>query len=427
MKNSGIEWIGEIPDVWNLIKVGSIFQCRNEKVNDTDYPPLSVSKGGVVPQMDSVAKTDANDNRKLVLQNDFVINSRSDRKQSCGYSTLNGSVSLINTVLYTINDKIILPYYTDYLMKNYGFAEEFYRWGHGIVADLWTTRWQEMKSIVLPIPSIDMQQKIADYLDKKCAAVDKLIENQQAQIEKLKEYKQSVITEAVTKGLDPSAPLKDSGVECIGEIPTKWIVRPLKYLFSFDKGLPITKADLTPNGIKVISYGQIHAKYNKSASIDEQLYRFVPEKYLKTNSNSLVQKGDFIFADTSEDIAGSGDFIYIDKNDVIFAGYHSITLKHKLKSENKYLAYLFMSNEWKNQIQSRVCGIKVYSISRGMIAKTSVLLPPLKEQQQIADYLDKKCAEIDKLISIKQQKIETLTEYKKSLIYEYVTGKKQVG
>ena len=236
-----------------------------------------------------------------------------------------------------------------------------------------------------------------------------------------------MITEAVTKGLDPSAPLKDSGVECIGEIPTKWIVRPLKYLFSFDKGLPITKADLTPNGIKVISYGQIHAKYNKSASIDEQLYRFVPEKYLKTNSNSLVQKGDFIFADTSEDIAGSGDFIYIDKNDVIFAGYHSITLKHKLKSENKYLAYLFMSNEWKNQIQSRVCGIKVYSISRGMIAKTSVLLPPLKEQQQIADYLDKKCAEIDKLISIKQQKIETLTEYKKSLIYEYVTGKNQVG
>lgn len=198
MKNSGIEWIGEIPDDWNLIKVGSIFQCRNEKVNDTDYPPLSVSKGGVVPQMDSVAKSDANDNRKLVLQNDFVINSRSDRKQSCGYSTLKGSVSLINTVLYTTNNKIQLPQYTDYLMKNYGFAEEFYRWGHGIVADLWTTRWQEMKSIVLPIPSIDIQQKIADYLDKKCAAVDRLIENQRAQIEKLKEYKQSVITEAVT-------------------------------------------------------------------------------------------------------------------------------------------------------------------------------------------------------------------------------------
>ena len=352
MKNSRIEWIGEIPDDWNLIKVGSIFQCRNEKVNDTDYPPLSVAKGGVVPQMDSVAKSDANDNRKLVLQNDFVINSRSDRKQSCGYSTLKGSVSLINTVLYTTNNKIILPQYTDYLMKNYGFAEEFYRWGHGIVADLWTTRWQEMKSIVLPIPSIDIQQKIADYLDKKCAAVDRLIENQQAQIEKLKEYKHSVITEAVIRGLDPSAPLKDSGVEWLGKIPEKWIVRRLKYLFSFDKGLPITKADLTPTGIKVISYGQIHAKYNKSAFIDEQLYRFVPEKYLKTNVNSLVQKGDFIFADTSEDIEGSGDFVFIDKNDVIFAGYHSIALKHKCKSENKYLAYLCqMSGKTKFKVE----------------------------------------------------------------------------
>ena len=109
MKNSGIEWIGEIPEEWNLIKIGSIFQCRNEKVNDTDYPPLSVSKGGVVPQMESVAKTDANDNRKLVLKNDFVINSRSDRKQSCGLSLLEGSVSLINTVIYVIDKKIILP------------------------------------------------------------------------------------------------------------------------------------------------------------------------------------------------------------------------------------------------------------------------------------------------------------------------------
>lgn len=104
MKNSGIKWIGGISDDWHLIKIGSIFQCRNKKVNDTDYPPLSASKGDVVPQIDSVAKTDANDNRTLVLQNDFVINSRSDRKQSCGYSTLKGSVSLINTVLYTTND-----------------------------------------------------------------------------------------------------------------------------------------------------------------------------------------------------------------------------------------------------------------------------------------------------------------------------------
>ena len=138
MKDSGIEWIGETPEDWKFIKIGSIFRCRNEKVNDTDYPPLSVTRNGIVPQMENVAKTDANDNRKMVKVNDFVINSRSDRKQSCGVSDLDGSVSLINTVLYTENTDVILPEYTNLLMKNYGFAEEFYRWGHGIVADLWT-------------------------------------------------------------------------------------------------------------------------------------------------------------------------------------------------------------------------------------------------------------------------------------------------
>lgn len=153
MKDSGIEWIGDIPDGWGLIKVGSIFRCRNEKVNDTDYPPLSVTRNGIVPQIENVAKTDANDNRKMVKVNDFVINSRSDRKQSCGVSALSGSVSLINTVLYIENESVIIPEFTNNVMKNYGFAEEFYRWGHGIVADLWTTRWQEMKNIVLPLPN----------------------------------------------------------------------------------------------------------------------------------------------------------------------------------------------------------------------------------------------------------------------------------
>ena len=154
MIDSRVEWIGSIPASWQTLTIGSLFKVRNEKVNDTDYPPLSVTKGGIVPQMENVAKSDANDNRKMVLTNDFVINSRSDRKQSCGVSSLDGSVSLINTVLYPAKDAPIVPAYLNYLLKNYGFAEEFYRWGHGIVADLWTTRWQEMKSILLPLSLI---------------------------------------------------------------------------------------------------------------------------------------------------------------------------------------------------------------------------------------------------------------------------------
>lgn len=215
--------------------------------------------------------------------------------------------------------------------------------------------------------------------------------------------------------------MKDSGIEWIGEIPEDWAIRPLKYLFSFDKGLPITKADLLQSGVKVISYGQVHAKYNKSVSVDEQLYRYVSYNYLSSNINSLVEKGDFIFADTSEDIEGAGDFVYVDKKDVIFAGYHSIILRHRHKDENKYLAYLFLTNEWKSQIQSRVCGIKVFSISRGILAKVSVLLPKMEEQQRIADYLDKKCAAVDRLMENQRLQIEKLKEYKQSVITEAVT------
>ena len=134
---------------------------------------------------------------------------------------------------------------------------------------------------------------------------------------------------------------------------------------------------------------------------------------------------NFSFPNVVSECSAS-DFVYIDKGDLIFAGYHCIILKHKFEFDNRYIAYLFMSKEWKQQIQSRVCGIKVYSISRAMLSQASVLLPHIEEQQQIADYLDKKCESIDKLIAIKQRKIEKLNEYKKSLIYEYVTGKKEV-
>ena len=263
MKDSGIEWIGKIPEGWGLERIGSIFDSRNEKVSDKDYAPLSVSKHGIVPQIETVAKTDDSDNRKLVLKNDFVINSRSDRKQSCGLSVLDGSVSLINIVITIRDMRKILPSFLNYVMKNYGFAEEFYRWGHGIVADLWTTRWQEMKSIVLPIPPLAEQQAIADFLDEKCAAIDKLIDNQKVQIEKMKEYKQSVITEAVTKGLNPSVPMKDSGIEWIGKIPEGWETCRLKNLAdplqenSFIDGDWIESPDITDEGIRYLTTGNV--------------------------------------------------------------------------------------------------------------------------------------------------------------------------
>lgn len=196
MRDSGVQWIGEIPTHWTLIRIGSLYGLRTQKVSDIDYPPLSVTKMGVLPQLDTVAKTNAHDDRKLVVKGDFVINSRSDRRGSCGISDYTGSVSLINTVLFPITE--INPRYYNWYFHTVGFADEFYRWGHGIVDDLWTTGWQDMKNILISVPPLDEQQRIADYLDSKCAEIDSIITEKKQQIETIKENKKSLIFEYVT-------------------------------------------------------------------------------------------------------------------------------------------------------------------------------------------------------------------------------------
>lgn len=225
MKDSGIEWIGEIPADWELSKIGAVYEERNEKVSDADFPPLSVTKQGVVPQLETAAKTNDGDNRKLIRKNDFVINSRSDRRGSCGISEYDGSCSLINTVLKPRRN--MCNAYYSFVFRSERFADEFYRWGNGIVDDLWSTKWSNMKRIYIPAPSLQEQRRIADYLDRKCSQIDAIIARQQELIEKLKAYKLSVITEAVTKGLNPDVPMKDSGVEWIGEIPEHWKIGKL--------------------------------------------------------------------------------------------------------------------------------------------------------------------------------------------------------
>ena len=217
MKNSNIQWIGEIPDDWEVTKIGQLYQLRNQKVSDRDYPPLSVTMNGIVPQMEHVAKTNAHDDRKLVKKGDFAINSRSDRRGSCGISKYDGSVSLINTVLQPLNE--MNPNYYDWLFHTVQFADEFYKWGHGIVDDLWSTNWQDMKNISVCVPPLATQTMIATYLDAKCSQIDGLIADINKQIETLNELKKSTITEAVTKGLNKNVKLKDSGIQWIGMIP----------------------------------------------------------------------------------------------------------------------------------------------------------------------------------------------------------------
>ena len=182
-KDSGEAWIGEVPEHWDVQRLGQFFEERREKVSDKDYEPLSVTMNGVVPQLETAAKTDAGDNRKLVLKNDFVINSRSDRKGSSGVSTLNGSVSLISIVM---KPRDMVPSYVHHLLRSYPFQEEFYRFGKGIVADLWSTNSSEMRNIKLPIPSQREQEQIATFLDHETAKIDILIDKQQQLIRLLK-------------------------------------------------------------------------------------------------------------------------------------------------------------------------------------------------------------------------------------------------
>lgn len=217
--------------------------------------------------------------------------------------------------------------------------------------------------------------------------------------------------------------MKKSGVEWIGEIPEDWEVTPLKKLFSFGKGLPITKENLVEKGLPVISYGQIHSKSNTGTKLQSELLRYVSNSYLDSNPNSLVHSGDFIFADTSEDLEGCGNCCYIDKEIKLFAGYHTVILQSKISKDNKYLAYLFKTDEWRKQLREKLVEVKLYSITQKALKSTSVILPPKPTQQRIASYLDKKCNKIEETIQNQQQVIEKLKAYKQSLITEAVTGK----
>lgn len=424
-KDSGIQWLGEIPNHWKVRRLGSYFSERKEKVSDKDYAPLSVTKQGIFPQLENVAKTNDGDNRKLVKIGDFVINSRSDRKGSSGVSTLDGSVSLINIVLQPRES--MFGSFCNYLLKSYGFIEENYRNGRGIVADLWTTRYDEMKMIKVAMPKYAEQEAIVRYLDAATSKIDKAIAMQQKMIDLLNERKQIIIQKAVTKGLDENVEMKDSGVEWTKSIPSNWVVEPFVRHFTFGKGLPITKANLVEDGIAVISYGQIHSKVNLGTTIADSLLRYVSPKYLGSHPQCLLKKDDFIFADTSEDIEGSGNFAFNDYNENVFAGYHTVIARPIDLIFPKYYAYLFKSKAWKSQIQSLVNGVKVYSIGKRILKTSSILIPTKSEQREIVDYLDRKTSAIENSIDKISRQITLLQERKQIIINEVVTGKVKVS
>ncbi len=215
--------------------------------------------------------------------------------------------------------------------------------------------------------------------------------------------------------------MKDSGIEWIGEIPKDWEIRNIRNLFSFGKGLNITKENLKEQGVAVISYGQIHSKLNPFYKISDDLIRFVDESYLKTGNLSLVNQGDFIFADTSEDVQGCGNFIYVDRQQALFAGYHTIILRSLTPKDNKFFAFLFMSDCWRKQIRECVNGVKLFSISQKLIKKTSILIPPEDEKVRIVNYVEEHCATIDNVLEKIRASIEEYKKLKQAVITKAVT------
>lgn len=214
---------------------------------------------------------------------------------------------------------------------------------------------------------------------------------------------------------------KDSGIKWFREIPSHWGVEPFGRHFRYGKGLPITKANLLPEGVAVISYGQIHSKLNTGTTMTENLVRFVSPEYLETNPQSLLKHNDFIFADTSEDVEGSGNCAFNDYPEHIFAGYHTVIARPVDLQFPRYYAYLFQSQSWKTQIQSFVNGVKVYSINKSILKKSSLLFPPLVEQETIVAFLDEKTKAIDDLVAQVEREIELLKEYKQAEIARVVT------
>jgi type I restriction enzyme S subunit len=278
----------------------------------------------------------------------------------------------------------------------------------------------------IPLPNFEEQTIIANYLYYKTTQIDHLIVKKEQFIQLLEEERVGVINQAVTKGLDLTVPMKDSGIEWLGEIPEHWDVKKLKQVFNSSKGLTITKENLESDGIPCVNYGEIHSKFGFEVDIDKHQLKCVNPTYLESDYKSLIQTGDFVFADTSEDVSGAGNFTYLKSNHEIFAGYHTIILRAIVDIESRFFAYQFDSIPYRTQIRQSVKGIKVFSITQGILKNTSLWIPPIDEQKQIIEFLD---IETDRIVSLKnstRKEIELLKEYKTALISEVVTGKVDV-
>jgi type I restriction enzyme S subunit len=368
---------------------------------------------GIVPQLETAAKTDDGDNRKLVRANDFVINSRSDRKGSAGVSQLDGSVSLISTVLTPRN---IEPRFVHHLLRSYPFQEEYYRFGKGIVADLWSTSYAEMKNILIPEIPLPEQTQIAAFLDHETAKIDRLIEKQEELIRLLKEKRQAVISHAVTKGLNPPAPLKDSGIEWLGQIPAHWEVAKLSYRYEVLLGKMLD--DKKNNGNYLAGYlRNTDVQWWRINSYELPVMDFRPEE----RERFSVKKGDLLVCEGGE----IGRCAIWEKSETCFyqKALHRLRPLIPETEISKYFAYVLFKSVHEERFISGAGKSTIAHLPAETFKQYRFAFPPRYEQEQIVSFLDSAMTKFDSLENAAKAQVTLLQERRTALISAAVTGK----
>ena len=421
MKDSGVEWIGKIPREWEVKRLKNILLERKENNNPIKTKNiLSLTNDrGVIPYSEkgntgNKSKEDLT-GYKIAYPNDIVLNSMNIVIGSVGLSKYYGCVSPVYYMLYSENNRI--EYY-NYIFQTRVFQTSLKGLGNGILDIRMRIPMEKLNNVILPLPSLEEQEKIANYLDKKISNIDLIIEKTRATIEDYKKYKQSIITEAVTKGINPNVEMKDSGVEWIGEVPREWEVKKLKYVAQLNPKIDMdhleetSEVTFTPmekikNGYFINNkgiWGNNNSSYTNYSENDIVMAKVTP---CFENGNIAIMKGLY--------------------NNIGFGSSELFVFRSNKNIKKEYLFYFLRNEIFKNLGKNNMTGAGgLKRVSSEFILNFNVSVPPLEEQNRIAEYLDKKTFEIDTLITKKEALIAELEEYKKSLIYECVTGKKEI-
>lgn len=410
-KESGVDWIGEIPESWETQRLKLVLKERNES-NDpvkTDFILSLTNDRGVIPYSEkgdigNKAKDDIS-GYKLAYPNDIVLNSMNVVIGSVGISNYFGAVSPVYYMLNKRNEKDDIRYY-NYIFQSKEFQNKLKGYGNGILEIRMRIPMIKLNSIKLPVPSSEEQKKIADLLDKKCLQIDELISVQEQESEKLKEYKTAVITKAVTKGLDDSVAMKDTGIAWIGEIPEHWNCDRLKFFYR--------NRNEKFDGSDVPYFALENVESWSGVYIDSD------SEYDKTQSN-MVYAGDVVFGKLRPYLAKS---LLVKEKQCCSSEFAIFYDKKETSAE--YLHYLMLSHWFVNIVDSSTYGTKMPRANIEFIKNMVIPYPSYDEQKSICDWIKVRLAQINDLIAIKNKKIEELKTYKKSMIYEYVTGKRSV-